>query len=212
MREAGGVVGSGTSSGKEGVVPCPRRFGATFSPNGTLVVFSSTQMALRVRMGDGGRIGSSSLGPVAKRDGRNLKQVIHRCRDNARRRRALGVGVGVGYTLLVKSNKVSFMSWGESHGGLWSERSCPARLFQSRWPDRLGTDESAETANHPTNVSEGHGLASSCVPVAAAVIIKQRNRADLVVSAPLSFSGDKHVPPYLRGPNRLLGEGRSGQQ
>lgn len=39
---------SGEAS-KNGNVPCPRRFGANFSPNGTLVVFSSATIALRVR-------------------------------------------------------------------------------------------------------------------------------------------------------------------
>lgn len=48
----------------EPIVPCPRRFGATFAPNGTLVVFSSALVVVRARTGDG-----------REQSGRNHKQV-----------------------------------------------------------------------------------------------------------------------------------------
>lgn len=35
----------------EPIVPCPRRFGATFAPNGFLVVFSSALAVVRARVG-----------------------------------------------------------------------------------------------------------------------------------------------------------------
>lgn len=41
----------------EPIVPCPRRFGATFAPNGTLVVFSSALGVVRARMDGGGKLG-----------------------------------------------------------------------------------------------------------------------------------------------------------
>lgn len=40
---------SAVSAGSEPIVPCPRRFGATFSPGGTLVVFSSSLAVILAR-------------------------------------------------------------------------------------------------------------------------------------------------------------------
>lgn len=54
----------------DAIVPCPRRFGAAFAPNGTLVVFSSALVVLRARTSDGTSDG------ISKRDERIVKQVM----------------------------------------------------------------------------------------------------------------------------------------
>lgn len=42
---------------EEPIVPCPRRFGATFAPNGSLVVFCSALAVVRARTDEGRKSG-----------------------------------------------------------------------------------------------------------------------------------------------------------
>lgn len=44
----------------EPIVPCPRRFGATFAPNGKLVVFCSALAVVRARTDDGRKSGGNT--------------------------------------------------------------------------------------------------------------------------------------------------------
>lgn len=44
----------------EPIVPCPRRFGATFAPNGSLVVFCSALAVVRARTDDGRKSSGST--------------------------------------------------------------------------------------------------------------------------------------------------------
>ncbi|CAM9282771.1 unnamed protein product, partial [Laminaria digitata] len=48
------------ASPDEPIVPCPRRFGATFAPNGSLVVFCSALAVVRARTDDGRKSGGGS--------------------------------------------------------------------------------------------------------------------------------------------------------
>ena len=51
----------------EPIVPCPRRFGATFAPNGSLVVFCSALAVVRARSDHGRKSGGNTRKQVLPR-------------------------------------------------------------------------------------------------------------------------------------------------